>query len=116
MNASTSSSKLVQRVSRRYDVGLLSGGKRIAGWGLYLYPDRCELQEVPAGLDKWDELVRSYERSRASGTTITTPDEDIKSSAHEVFVPKRVGAILCHECACIETRRSRFADPMDVDS
>ena len=126
MNVSTSSSVLVQRVSRGFDVVLLSGGKRIARWRFYLFPDRCELQDVPAGLGKWDELVRLYERCRASGTTITTLDEEIKSSAHEFFVHQRVGAILYHEQACTEARRSRFtftivvaksiADPMDVDS
>ena len=57
---------------------------------------RCKLQDIPAGLEKWDELVRRYERSKSSGTMTVGLDEDIKTAALENPRPRRVGAASCH--------------------
>ena len=45
------------------------------------------LQNLPATLEKWEELVRRYERSKSSGTTTAALDEDIKTASLEAFVP-----------------------------
>ena len=50
---------------RRWDP--LGGGKRRALLRHILVPGRCKLQDLPAGLEKWEELVRRYERSKSSG-------------------------------------------------
>ena len=48
-----------------------------------MVPDRCKTQDLPAGLETWEELVFRSERSRASGND----DEDIKTAALEALVP-----------------------------
>ena len=40
-----------------------------------------------AGLEKREELVRRYERSKWSGTTTTALDDDTKTAALEAFDP-----------------------------
>ena len=44
----------------------------------------------PQDLEKWEELVRRYERSKSSGATTTALDEDIKTAALEAFVPSEL--------------------------
>ena len=46
---------VLRRLVRRWDP--LSGGKGIALLRQILVPDRCKLRYLPAGLDKWEELV-----------------------------------------------------------
>ena len=41
-----------------------SGGQRRALLRQILVPDRCKLQDLPAELEKWEELVRRYERKQ----------------------------------------------------
>ena len=69
----------LRRLVRRWDP--LSGGKRRALLRQILVADRCKLQDFPAGLEKWEELVRRYERSKSSGTTTTALHDDIKTAA-----------------------------------
>ena len=68
----------------------LSGGKRRALLRQILVPDRCKLQDPPAGLEKWEELVRRCERSKSGGTTTTALDEDVKTAALEALVPSEL--------------------------
>ena len=67
-----------------------SGGKRRALLRQILVPDRCKLQDLPACLEKWEELVRRYDRSKPSGTTTAALDEDIKTAALEALVPSEL--------------------------
>ena len=113
-------------VVRRWDP--LSERKRRAQ---ILLPDRCKLQDLPAGLEKWEELVRRYEWNKSCGTTAL--DDDIKTAALEALVPGEVeehlamnrARLITYEQIRIEARRSKFAlktvalkvnsDPMEVD-
>ena len=105
-----------------------------------LVPDWCQLQDLPAGLDKWEELVRRYERSKSSGTTAAALEKDIKTFAFEALVPSELEQHLAMNRArlttyeqvrseiqaYIEARRSQIAfktvvpkstsDPVEVDS
>ena len=78
----------LRRLVRRWDP--LSGGKRRALLRHILLPDRCKLQDLPAGLEKWEELVRRYEKSKSSGTTTAALDEDIKTAALGALVPSEL--------------------------
>ena len=71
-------------------VGPPSGGKRRALLRQLLVPDRCKRQDLPAGLEKWEELVHRYERSKSSGATTTALDEVIKRAALEAVVPSEL--------------------------
>ena len=85
--------------------------------------DRCKLQDLAAGLEKWEELVGRYERSKTSGTTLTALDVDIKTAALEALVPSELeqhlamnrARLITYEQfrseiqAYIETHRSKFA-------
>ena len=99
-----------------------------------------QIARLSAGLEKWEELVRRYERSKSSRTTTAALDDDIKTAAHEAVVPSELEQHLAMKCArqityeqvrneiqaYIEDRRSQFAfkivvskitsDPMEVDS
>ena len=102
-----------------------------------LVPDRCKLQDLPAGLEKCEELVRRYERSKSSGTTTTALGDDIKTAALELKPLFRVSwnsinraRLITYEQvrkeiqSYIKARRSQFAfktvatkstsDPMEV--
>ena len=76
--------RYLRRLVRRRDP--LSGGKRRALLRQLLVPDRCKLQDLPAGLEKWEELVRRYGRSKSSGTTATALGDDSKTAALEALV------------------------------
>ena len=52
-----------------------------------LVPDRCKLHDFPAGHERWEELVRRYERSKSSRPATIALNEDIKTAAFEVCVP-----------------------------
>ena len=65
----------------------LSGGKRRSLLRQISVPDRCKLQDLPAGLEKWEELVRRYQRSKSSGTTTAFLDVHVKTPALEALVP-----------------------------
>ena len=60
LGAAPSGLEALRRLVRRLD--LASGGRRRALRPQILVPDRCKLQDLPAGLQKWEELVRRYER------------------------------------------------------
>ena len=120
----------LRRWVRRWDP--LSGGT-------ILVPDRCKLQDLSARLQKWEELVRRYDRSKSSGTRTAALDEDIKTAALEAFFPSELEQHLdmnrarpmtskqdrSYIQAYNEARRSQFAfktvaakstsDPMYVD-
>ena len=63
------------------------GEKRRALLRQICVPDRCKLQDLPAGFEKWEKLVRRYERSKSSGTTTIALGDDIKTAALEAPVP-----------------------------
>ena len=128
----------LRRLARRLDP--VSGGKRRALLRQILVPYRCKLQDLPARLEKWEALVRRYERSKSSGTATAAHDEDIKTAALEALVPNELDQHLAMNRArliayekvrseiqsLIAARRSQFefktvaakgaSDPMDVDS
>ena len=83
LGAAPSGLEALRRLVRRWDP--LGGGKRRALSRQILVPDRCKLQNLPAGLEKWEELVRRYERSKSSGTTTAALDEEIKTAALEAL-------------------------------
>ena len=53
--AAPSGLEVLRRLVRRWD--LLSGGERRAILRQILAPDRCTLQVLPAGLEKWQQLM-----------------------------------------------------------
>ena len=77
----------LRRLIRRWN--LLSGGRRRGLLRQNLVPDQCK-QDLLAGLEKWEELVRRYERSKSGGTTTAALDEDIRTAAFEVCVPTKL--------------------------
>ena len=79
LGAAPSGLEAPRRLVRRW--GPLSGGKRRALLRQILVPDRCKLQGLLSGLEKWEERVRRYERSKSSGTTTTALDDNIKTAA-----------------------------------
>ena len=85
LGAAPSGLEALRRLVRRWDP--LSGGKRRALSRQIFVPDRCKLQDLPAGLEKWDEVVRRYDRSKSSGATTTALDDAIKTAALEALVP-----------------------------
>ena len=78
LGAAPSGLEALRRLVRRWDP--LIGGQRRALVRQILVPDRCKLLDLPAGLEKWEELVRRYERRKSSGTTTAALDEDIQYS------------------------------------
>ena len=128
----------LRRLVRLWDP--LSGGKRFAHMRQILLSARCRLQDLRAGFEKWEELVRRYERSKSSGTTTPALDVDIKTAALEALVPSELerhlamnharlithGEVRSEIQAYMKARRSRFAfktvvtrttsDPLEVDS
>ena len=61
LGAAPSGLEALRRSVRRWDP--LRGGKRRVLLRQIVVPDRCKQQDPPAGLEKWEELVRRYERS-----------------------------------------------------
>ena len=138
LGAAPSGLEALRRLVRRWDP--VSGGKRRALLRHILVPDGCKLQDLPAGLTKWVELVRRYERSKSSGTTAAALHEDMKTAALDALVPSELEQHLAMNHARLityeqvpseiqaytEARRRQFAfktvaakntsDPMDVDS
>ena len=51
-------------------------------------------QDLAAGLEKGEELVRRYERSKSSGTTTAALLEDMKTAALKALVPDELDSIL----------------------
>ena len=136
LGAAPSGLEALRRLVRRWDP--LSGGRRRALLRQILVPDRCKLQELPAGLERWEELVRRYEKRRAGGMPTAVLDDDVKTAALEALVPGDLEQHLAMNRsrlstyqqvrseiqAFIEARRSQFAlkdqgkkhpDTMDVD-
>ena len=88
-----------------------------------LVPDRCKVQDFPAGLEKCEELVRRYERTKSSGTMTKALDDDINTAALEARVPSELeqhfvmnrARLITYEQVRSETqaytkaRRGRFA-------
>ena len=133
--AAPSGLEALRRVVPRWDP---LSGKRRALLRQSLVPDRCKLQDHPAALEKWAELVRCYERSKSSGQEAM--DEDIKTAALEALLPSGLEQHLAMNRArlvtydqvrsgiqaFIKARQSQFAfktvatkstsDPMEVDS
>ena len=126
----------LRRLARRWDPS--SGGRRRATLKQILVPERAKLTELPAALEKWDELVRRYTRPRAGGEQQKL-DEDILVSSLESLVPADLEQHLAVNRSRLPTydkvreeieayleakqsqgvvRQSRGpkGDPMDVDS
>ena len=138
LGAAPSGLGALRLVVRRWDRP--SGGKRTAVLRQILIPDRCNLQDLPVGLEKWEALLRRYERSKSSATRTATLDEDCEIAALEALVLSELEQhlhinrprLITYEQFPIEIReyteahRSQFAfktvaaknssDPMDVDS
>ena len=133
LGAAPSGLEALRRLARRWDP--LSGGKRRACLRQISGP-----QDFPAVSEKWEEVVRRYERSKSSGTTTAALEENIKTAALEALVQAELkqhfamirARLITYEQvrseiqAYTEARRSHFAfktvaakntsDPMDVDS
>ena len=120
VGATPSGLEALRRLVRCWDP--LSRGKRRAFLQQILVPDRCKLHDLPAGPEKWEALVRRYERSKSSGTTTTALDEDIETAALEALPSEleqhlamnrarliTYDQVQCEIQAYIEARRSRFA-------
>jgi hypothetical protein len=84
LGAAPSGFEALRRLIRRWDP--LSGGRRRALLRQILVPDRAKLGELPLALERWEELVRRYEKRRAGGT-VQPIDDDIKTAALESMVP-----------------------------
>ena len=95
LGAAPSGLEALRRSVRRLD--LLSGGKRSALLRQIFVPDRCKLQDLPLGLEKWEELVRRYERSKSSGTTTAALHEDIKTSELEQHLTMNRARLITYE-------------------
>ena len=104
----------------------------------YWFQLGANYKTFPTGLEKWEVLVRPYERSNSSGTVTASLDEHIKTGALEALVLCELGQHLATNRirrttyeqgrseiqAYIEASRSQFAsktvavkitsDPMDV--
>ena len=68
-----------------------------------LVTDQCKLQDLPAGLEKWDELVRGYEgasRAERRQQLLMKTDEDIKNAALEALVPSELEQHLAMNQPC----------------
>ena len=88
LGAATSGLEALRRLVRRWHP--LSGGTRRGLLPQSLVPDRCKVQDLPTRLEKWEELVRRYDRIKWSGTTTAALDEDIKTAALEAPVPSEL--------------------------
>ena len=75
----------LRRLIRRWDPA--SGGKRRVILKQILVPERAKLQDLPQALERWDELVRRYEKRRAGGSAAQSLDGDVKVAALEALVP-----------------------------
>ena len=73
---------------RRWDP--LIGGKHRAPLRYSWLEIDANCKIIPAGLEKWEELVRRCEKSKSSGTTTTALDDDIKAAALEALVPSEL--------------------------
>ena len=103
--------EVLRRLVRRWDP--LSGGERRALLRQILVPDRCNLQDLPAG----------HEKMGKTGPLIRALDDDIKTAALEAVVPGELeqhlamnrARLITHEQvrseiqAHVEARRSQFA-------
>jgi len=123
---------------RRWDPA--SGGRRRALLRSVLNPPRSSLKDLASSLEKWEALVRRFERRRAHGGPVRPLEEDIKISALEGLVPPELeshlalnasrlpdyAAVRSEVISFVEARRSQGAigsarpiqrgDPMDVDA
>ena len=84
MGAAPHGLEALRRLVRRWDP--LSGGKRRALLRQILVPERARFADLASALEKWEELVRRYEKRRAGGVTQVL-DDDIKTAALEALVP-----------------------------
>ena len=120
-----------QQVLWRCDVGSvvwdpLSGGQRRALLQHMWVPEQSKIQDLPAGLEKWEELVRRHETCKSSETTTAALHENIVSSELEQQLLFSFQQVRNEIRGYIEARRRQFAfktlaakstsDPMDVDS
>ena len=87
VGAAPSGPEASRRLIRRWDP--LSGRERSALWRQTMVPDRCKVQELAEGLEKWEDQVRRYERGKASGSEIATALDDGIRTAKSPR-PKRV--------------------------
>ena len=130
-------------LARRWDP--TTGGRRTNLLRAVLQPGRSSMEDLSAALERWEDLVRWYERSRDSQGDATLLSEDIKQAALEALVPTELEKHLqlnaarlprftdtCEEVRLfIETRLGQRVkepkvtgrgagggghDPMDVDS
>eukprot|EP00974_Lingulodinium_polyedra_P131094 11216396-Lingulodinium_polyedra.AAC.1 len=63
-------------LARRFDPA--TGGRRRNLLRLVLQPPRAKLEELSGALERWEEQMRRYERSRDDGGHRHTISDDIK--------------------------------------
>ena len=120
LGAAPSGLEALRRLVRRWDP--LIGGQRRALVRQILVPDRCKLLDLPAGLEKWEELVRRYERRKSSGTTTAALDEDINTAALEALVPSELEQHLAMNrarlitYAQVRSEIQAYIEPAEVNS
>eukprot|EP00971_Amphidinium_carterae_P327631 6459087-Amphidinium_carterae.1 len=85
LSANNNGAEALRRLIKRWDPS--SGGKRRVILRQILVPDRAKLVDLPAALERWDDLVRRYEKRRAGGAASQELDGDIKIAAIESLVP-----------------------------
>ena len=78
----------LRRLIRRWDPA--SGGRRRVILRQIVQPERAKLTELPGALEKWDGLLRRYQKRRAGGEVMQPVDDDIKISALEGLVPSEL--------------------------
>ena len=62
-----------------------------------LVPDRCRMQDLPAGLETWEELVRRCERSRAIGGGTTSRQAVVPSESEQHLAMNRARLTTCDQ-------------------
>ena len=75
-------------LARRWDPS--TGGRRKNLLRAVLQPGRASMEELSASLEKWEDLVRRYERSRDSHGRAAPLCDDIKQAALEALVPSEL--------------------------
>eukprot|EP00971_Amphidinium_carterae_P330074 6462928-Amphidinium_carterae.1 len=95
-------SEALRKLIRRFDPS--SGGRRRVVLKQILNPQRVKLDGLPLALEKWDDLIRRYEKRRAGGDPAQILDGDIKIAALEALVSVE----LEHHLAMNRTRLTTY--------
>ena len=83
-------------LARRWDP--TTGGRRKNLLRAVLQPGRSSLEDLSASLERWEDLVRRYERSRDSNGMLSMLSDDIKQAALEALVPaelEKTPTVIC---------------------